>query len=109
MRPCGCSGGQLGGLEKRPAVFDRVPASRRLIVDTGNLAAGDGEQDLIKFRILFEAMGLLDYDMVCLTDQDVAMAERLGLLDESPAGVRVSSRIGMRGPECSRSGSRTLA
>lgn len=79
LRPCGCSGGQLGGLEKRPAIFNRVPASRRLIVDTGNLAANDGEQDLIKFRIIFEALGLLDYDIVCLTGQDIAIAERLGL------------------------------
>jgi hypothetical protein len=80
LRPCGCSGGQLGGMEKRPAIFDRAPASRRLVVDTGNLAAGDGEQDLIKFRVLFEALRLLEYDMVCLTGQDVATAEHLGLL-----------------------------
>ncbi len=80
LRPCGCSGGQLGGLEKRPAIFDRTPASSRVVVDTGSFAAGDGEQDLIKFRVLFEALRLLDYDAVCLTDEDIAMAERLGLL-----------------------------
>ncbi|MEN6333542.1 MAG: cytochrome c family protein, partial [Phycisphaerales bacterium] len=80
LRPCGCSGGQLGGLEKRTAIFDRVPTSRRLIVETGNLAAGEGEQDLIKFRVLFEGLRLLNYDMVCLTAQDVATAEHLGLL-----------------------------
>jgi len=80
LRPCGCSGGQLGGMEKRPAVFDRIPASGRLVVDTGNLAAGDGEQDLIKFRVLFEALRLLAYDAVCLTTEDLAMGERLGLL-----------------------------
>ncbi len=80
LRPCGCSGGQLGGLEKRPAVFGRVPASRRLTIDTGALVANDGEQDLIKFRIMFEALRLLYYDAVCLTDRDQAIAERLGLL-----------------------------
>lgn len=89
LRPCGCSGGQLGGLEKRPAIFSRVPASRRLIVDTGNLAAGDGEQDLIKYRIGFEALGVLDYDVACLTDQDVAIAERLGLLMNSQQALRI--------------------
>jgi hypothetical protein len=102
LRPCGCSGGQLGGLEKRPAVFDRVPASRRLIVETGNLAANDGEQDLIKFRIFFEAFKRLDYDFVCLTAQDIAMAERLGLsaspqqgfaiLKDPDAGVEMLSK-----------------
>lgn len=79
LRPCGCSGGQLGGLEKRPAVFDGVPTSGRLTIDTGVLAANDGEQDLIKFRILFEALELLNYDMVCLANQDQAIAEQLGL------------------------------
>ncbi len=80
LRPCGCSGGQLGGLEKRPAVFDTVPASSRLIVETGGLVRNDREQDLIKFRILFEAMGLLDYDVVHLSDDDLAIAAQLGLL-----------------------------
>ncbi len=83
LRPCGCSGGQLGGLEKRPAVFDRVPASHRLLVGAGALVANDGEQDLIKFRILFEALRLLDYDVLCMTSQDLAVAESLGLLMNS--------------------------
>ena len=79
LRPCGCSGGQLGGLEKRPAIFDSMPASRRLTIDTGAFIANDGEQDLIKFRVIFEVLGLLHYDAVCLTSQDQASAERLGL------------------------------
>ncbi|MEN6427120.1 MAG: cytochrome c family protein [Phycisphaerales bacterium] len=80
LRPCGCSGGQLGGLEKRPAVFNTVAASRRITIDTGVLAADDREQDLIKFRIMLESLGLLRYDMVCLTDQDQAIAGQVGLL-----------------------------
>ena len=64
LRPCGCSGGQLGGIEKRSAVFNTVPASRRLVVATGRLVRQDGEQDLIKYRILFEAFKLLAYDVV---------------------------------------------
>lgn len=80
LRPCGCSGGQLGGLEKRSAVFNGMPVSRRLTINTGSLVADDGEQDLIKFRVIFEALGLLQYDMVCLTDQDQAIAEEMGLL-----------------------------
>lgn len=79
LKPCGCSGGQLGGLSKRAAIFDRVPAARRVVVDTGTLVAGTGEQDLIKFRILFEAFRLLEYDVVHLTDEDVETARTLGL------------------------------
>jgi hypothetical protein len=89
LRPCGCSGGQLGGLEKRPAIFNRVPASRRLLVDTGGFIATEGEQDLIKFHIFFEALGLLRYDVVRLTAQDVEIAERLGLLAVSPQGFNI--------------------
>lgn len=79
LKPCGCSGGQLGGLSKRAAIFDRSPAAGRVIVDTGTLVAGTGEQDLIKFRILFEAFRLLAYDLVHLTDTDVQIARMLGL------------------------------
>jgi len=82
LRPCGCSGGQLGGLEKRPAVFHRVPASDRLIVDTGTFLARDSEQDLIKLRIILRALDLLDYDVVRLTDFDVEMMERLGFVGD---------------------------
>ncbi len=86
LRPCGCSGGQLGGLEKRPAIFDRVPVSNRLVVETGALVESDREQDLIKFRILFEALKLLGYDVVHLTDQDLEIASNLGLSTDSQRG-----------------------
>jgi hypothetical protein len=80
LRPCGCSGGQLGGIEKRPAVFNSVPAAGRMVVETGSLVPSDREQDLMKFRILFEAFGRLNYDVVHLTGRDVEIAGRLGLL-----------------------------
>ncbi|MBW8040480.1 MAG: hypothetical protein FVQ85_10810 [Planctomycetes bacterium] len=79
--PCGCSGGQLGGLDRRPAVFNSVPAQRRLIVDTGLFVEGDGEQDLIKFDIVFQAFSLMGYDLVNLAEEDIKAAENLGLLD----------------------------
>ncbi|MCX5646850.1 MAG: cytochrome c family protein [Phycisphaerae bacterium] len=82
LRPCGCSGGQLGGIEKRSAVFDSVPASRRLVVETGSLAPSDREQDLMKFRILFEAYNRLNYDVVHLTGRDHEIAARLGVLED---------------------------
>lgn len=81
LKPCGCTEGQLGGLERRPAIFRKAVPSKRLIVDTGNFVEGDGEQDLIKFNIIVHAFGLLGYDAVNLTGNDVALAEKLGLLD----------------------------
>lgn len=81
LKPCGCSGGQLGGLDRRGAVFNTVPAKRRMIVDTGFFVESDGEQDLIKFDIVTRALGQLDYDVVNLTEEDITIAENLGLKD----------------------------
>jgi len=91
LKPCGCSGGQLGGLSKRRAVFDRVPVSNRMVIGAGALVKGAQEQDLIKFRILFEAFRLLDYDVVHLTGPDVEIARNLGLLTERNDGFALLS------------------
>jgi hypothetical protein len=80
LKPCGCSGGQLGGLERRPAVFAGVPAEKRLLIDTGSLVEMDRDQDLIKFSIIIEALGLLDYNVVNLSEKDLEIAENLGLV-----------------------------
>lgn len=89
LKPCGCSGGQLGGLEKRAAIFDTAPASSRLVVATGALVESDREQDLIKFRILFEALQQLHYDVVHLTDRDLDIAGRLDLLADPQQAFHV--------------------
>ncbi|MHC4387060.1 MAG: multiheme c-type cytochrome [Planctomycetota bacterium] len=80
LKPCGCSTGQLGGLEKRWAVLNSIPESRRLIVDTGTFVGGNSEQDIIKFNIMIQALNLLDYDLLNLTKDDIAITENLGLL-----------------------------
>ncbi len=81
LQPCGCSGGQLGGLDRRSALLAGVPVQRRLIVDTGLLVEEASEQNLIKFNIIIQALSLLDYDLVSLTEKDVEIAQNLGLLD----------------------------
>ncbi|UCG57257.1 MAG: cytochrome c family protein [Phycisphaerales bacterium] len=81
MKPCGCSGKQLGGLDRRDAIFRTVPKEKRLIVDTGSLVDGGEEQDLIKFDIIVQAFNLLGYDLVHLTDTDVEVAGNKVLLD----------------------------
>jgi hypothetical protein len=86
LKPCGCSGGQIGGLDRRPAVFNTVPKQNRLIIDTGGLVKGDSEQDLIKFNIILQAFGLLDYDLVNLTEKDIKIAQNLGLLTNPIVG-----------------------
>ena len=86
LKPCGCFGGQLGGFDRRPAVFNTVPAEERLIMDAGSLVKGDAEQDLIKFNISIQAFSILGYNVVNLTAKDVEISENLGLLDEPVIG-----------------------
>jgi len=81
MKPCGCSEGQLGGLEKRAAILKSVPASRRLIIDTGRVVEDRGDQSQIKFEIIFEAFRRLGYDLVNLTEEDIEVARDLALLE----------------------------
>jgi len=86
LKPCGCVGGQLGGLDRRAAIFKSVPALKRLIVDTGSLVEETGEQDLIKFEIIIQAFRLLDYDLVNLTEKDIEIAKNLGVLSNPIVG-----------------------
>ena len=81
MQPCGCSGGQLGGLDRRYAVLNAVGPQNRLIIDTGSLVSESTEQNLIKFNIIVQAFARLGYDVVNLTEQDVLIARQAGLLD----------------------------
>ncbi len=81
LKPCGCTSEQLGGIESRGAVFNETEKNKRLIIDTGNLLAGQSEQDIIKFGIMFQAMEILEYDLVNLTKSDLAIARDLAMLD----------------------------
>jgi len=81
LKPCGCSGGQLGGFDRRSAVLNTVPEDKRLIINTGSLVKSDSEQDLIKYHIIIQALQLLDYDLVSLGEQDIEIGSNLGLLE----------------------------
>jgi hypothetical protein len=81
LKPCGCASGQLGGLDRRGAILEEVPRDKRLVVDTGNFLGGETEQDIIKFGFIIQALNMLGYDVVNLTEDDVAIARDLGLLE----------------------------
>ena len=82
LKPCGCSGGQLGGLDRRLAVFNSAPEEKKMIIDTGSLVKSDGEQDLIKFNIIIQALNLLDYDLVGFNEKDLEIiSNNFGSLD----------------------------
>jgi hypothetical protein len=82
LKPCGCSGGQLGGFDRRAAVLNSVDREYRLIIDTGSFVESDNQQDLIKFGIIINAFRLLGYDLVNLTHEDIEIAQQLGLLND---------------------------
>lgn len=81
LKPCGCSGGQLGGFDRRSAVLNSVPENKRLIINSGSFVKSDSEQDLIKYHIIIQALKLLDYDLVSLGEQDIEIGGNLGLLE----------------------------
>jgi hypothetical protein len=81
MKPCGCSGGQLGGLDRRYTVFNAVSPQNRLIIDTGSLVEEATAQGLIKFGIIVQAYTQLGYNVVNLTGQDILVAREAGFLD----------------------------
>jgi hypothetical protein len=82
LKPCGCFGGQLGGLSRRAAIFGRVPRDKRLIVDTGSFIEGRGEQALIKYEIVLQALKQLDYDVANLSEEDIETGKTVGLFED---------------------------
>jgi hypothetical protein len=95
MKPCGCSGGQLGGFNRRDAVFTTAKKARRVIVDAGGLVGGDSEQDLIKFNVIMRALGLLGYDMANLTKSDLEIARNLGLIGNVGRDLKLVAATGV--------------
>jgi len=79
LKPCGCSGGQLGGLDRRPAILNAAEPSQRLIVNAGTFVKDDLDQSRIKLQIMFEAFNYLKYDVVNLTEKDAEMVRDLGM------------------------------
>jgi nitrate/TMAO reductase-like tetraheme cytochrome c subunit len=82
LKPCGCFGGQLGGLSRRAVIFNRIPKDKRLIVDTGSLVESQSEQDTIKYNIILQALKELDYDLVSLSEEDIDTGKDVGLLND---------------------------
>ncbi|OHB65301.1 MAG: hypothetical protein A2168_06290 [Planctomycetes bacterium RBG_13_50_24] len=91
LKPCGCSGGQLGGFDRRSAVLNTVPEQKRLIINTGSFVESDSEQDLIKYHIIIQALQLLNYDLVSLSEQDIEIGRDLGLLEGIESSFNIIS------------------
>lgn len=108
LKPCGCSGGQLGGLDRRTAVYNEVPRSKRLVIDTGSFVEGNTEQDLIKYNIIIQAFRLLDYDLVNLNEKDIEIGNNLALLNSAAEFLNLVSSYSPDGLDIPRIYSQTL-
>jgi hypothetical protein len=91
LKPCGCSGGQLGGFDRRSAVLNTVPEQKRLIINTGSFVKSDSEQALIKYHIIIQALQLLDYDLVSLSEKDIEIGRNLGLFEDIESAFNIIS------------------
>jgi hypothetical protein len=91
LKPCGCSGGQLGGLDRRPAILDTVPEQKRLIIDTGSFVKSDSEQDLIKYNIIIEALQQLNYNLINLSAKDIEIGRNIGIVGVIDSAFNVIS------------------
>lgn len=109
LKPCGCSGGQLGGLNRRAAVLGSVPDARRLIIETGELIPEVSEQMLIKFDVFFQAFQILDYDLVNLTTRDQEVVQHLGILTEVEGQLSLCAGKAVPGLDLPDSFSRTFS
>ncbi|NQV31300.1 MAG: hypothetical protein HQ515_01340 [Phycisphaeraceae bacterium] len=81
LKPCGCSGGQLGGLERRGALWEAVDPATRLVVNTGHIVPSESEQNLIKYPVFLQAYQMLGYDLVNLTGQDLQIGTLAGAVE----------------------------
>lgn len=91
LKPCGCSGGQLGGLSRRATIFNRVSEDKRLIIDTGSLVESQGDQDIIKYNIIIQAFKKLDYDLVSLSEEDIDTGKNVGLFEDTDSLFNIIS------------------
>jgi hypothetical protein len=91
LEPCGCTQGQLGGLLRRYDLVERLKSRRKwpvALVDLGSLvkdpaaARGGPEQTKIKFATALKALGVMKYDAVALSPEDlkVGVEEVVGQL-----------------------------
>jgi hypothetical protein len=80
LEPCGCTQGQLGGLKRRYELIERLRDQQKwplVLIDLGSLikdpagARGGFEQAKLKFQVALKALGLMKYDALALSAEDL--------------------------------------
>ncbi|MCG3134979.1 MAG: hypothetical protein HMLKMBBP_02471 [Planctomycetes bacterium] len=63
FEPCGCSRDQFGGVPRRATYLAAARGAGDLLIDVGNLTAGDGPLRTAKRRASLEALAAMKYDV----------------------------------------------
>ncbi len=80
LEPCGCTQGQLGGLKRRYELIERLRDQQKwplVLLDLGSLikdpagARGGFEESKLKFQVALKALGLMKYDALALSAEDL--------------------------------------
>lgn len=64
LEPCGCEGGQFGGVPRRATYLSRVRRPGDLRIDLGNLAAGTGDLRRLRREALLDALAAEGCDVI---------------------------------------------
>ncbi|MDR3619941.1 MAG: multiheme c-type cytochrome [Paludisphaera borealis] len=112
LEPCGCTGGQLGGLIRRYDFVERLQAQKwpYALIDLGSLvkdpaaARGGFEQAKIKFSIALKALSVFKYSGIALSADDLkvgvgeAMAQFLNAFSEPDNPTKILAANVTPGP-----------
>ncbi|MGE3821874.1 MAG: hypothetical protein AB7I30_20870, partial [Isosphaeraceae bacterium] len=80
LEPCGCTQGQLGGLPRRYEFVERLRTERKWplallelgsLIKDPNAARGGAEQTKVMFRTALKALGVMKYDAMALSPDDL--------------------------------------
>lgn len=76
---CGCDDGLLGGLPRRAELLKTLGArdDGALVLSNGGLVTGAGELDLLKVRVLVQAMASMQYVAVAITERELALGREV--------------------------------
>jgi hypothetical protein len=101
LEPCGCTEGQSGGLLRRYEFVERLRRERKwpvALCDLGSLikdpasARGGPEQTRVKFDVALKSLGLLRYDALALSPEDLKIGADEAVsrfLNLPPDGLKV--------------------
>jgi hypothetical protein len=75
LEPCGCSGGQLGGIGRRATLLEALvlPETPRLILSNGGLPGKDDALHRIRYEILLLCLSEMGYHAAALGPEELAL------------------------------------